>query len=267
MSRERRGTYARLAAVSPLRYRRVIVKLSGRAFAGASAFGLDPGAIGYVADELIAARALGVEEAVVVGGGNFFRGNVAQEWGIERAEADNMGMLGTVMNGILLRGVLNHRGLEDVRLMTALPMQSMAEPFIRLRALSHLERERLVLLACGIGQPYVTTDYPAVQRAVELRADAILLAKHGTDGIYDRDPRREPGAHRYDTLGYSDVLERNLRVMDQQAIVLARDYELPLHVFDFDERGAIAAICQGENRGTYLPPETTLVKSATSPVG
>ena len=110
---------------------------------------------------------------------------------IERAEADNIGMLGTVMNGILLRGVLKHRGLEDVRLMTALPMPSMAEPFIRLRALSHLERERLVLLACGIGQPYVTTDYPAVQRAIELRADAILLAKHGTDGIYDRDPRKE----------------------------------------------------------------------------
>ncbi len=198
----------------------------------------------------------------MVGGGNFFRGNVAEDWGIERAEADNIGMLGTVMNGILLRGVLKHRGMEDVRLMTALPMQSMAEPFIRLRALSHLERERLVLLACGIGQPYVTTDYPAVQRAIELRADAILLAKHGTDGIYDADPRKEPDAHRYDSLGYSDVLERDLRVMDQQAIVLARDYGLPLHVFDFDERDAISAICTGENRGTYISPETTLVKSA-----
>jgi uridylate kinase len=252
--------------VSSLRYRRVIVKLSGRAFAGAVAFGLESEAIEYVADQLIAARNLGVEEAVVVGGGNFFRGNVAEDWGIERAEADNIGMLGTVMNGILLRGVLKHRGLEDVRLMTALPMQSMAEPFIRLKALAHLERDQLVLLACGIGQPYVTTDYPAVQRAIELRADAILLAKHGTDGIYDRDPRKDPSAHRYDTLGYSDVLERDLRVMDQQAIVLARDYELPLHVFDFDERGAIAAICQGENRGTYISPSTKLVKSAVAPV-
>ena len=135
--------------MSSLRYRRVVVKLSGRAFAGASPFGLDSQAIEYVADQLIAARNLGVEQAVVVGGGNFFRGNVAEEWGIERAEADNIGMLGTVMNGILLRGVLKHLGLEDVRLMTALPMHSMAEPFIRLRALSHLERERLVLLACG----------------------------------------------------------------------------------------------------------------------
>jgi uridylate kinase len=140
-------------------------------------------------------------------------------------------------------------------------MQSMAEPFIRLRALTHLERDQLVLLACGIGQPYVTTDYPAVQRAIELRADAILLAKHGTDGIYDKDPRKEPDAHRYDTLGYSDVLERDLRVMDQQAIVLARDYALPLHVFDFDERDAISAICTGENRGTYISPSTRLVKS------
>ena len=207
--------YARLARVSSLRYRRVVVKLSGRAFAGDAAFGLDSQALGYVADQLIAARELGVEEAVVVGGGNFFRGNVADEWDIERAEADNIGMLGTVMNGILLRGVLKHRGLEDVRLMTALPMTSMAEPFIRLRALSHLEREQMVLLACGIGQPYVTTDYPAVQRAIELSAEAILLAKHGTDGIYDRDPRKEPGALRYDSLGYTDVLERDLRVMDQ----------------------------------------------------
>jgi len=254
--------------VPSLRYRRVVVKLSGRAFAGAAPFGLDSEAIGLVADELIAARDLGVEEAVVVGGGNFFRGNVAEEWGIERAEADNIGMLGTVMNGILLRGVLGHQGLADVRLMTALPMQSMAEPFIRLRALAHLERDRMVLLACGIGQPYVTTDYPAVQRAIELRADAILLAKHGTDGIYDRDPRKEAGALRYDSLGYSDVLERDLRVMDQGAIVLARDHGLPLHVFDFDERGAISAICQGENRGTYISPATKLVMSqAPAPVG
>ena len=250
--------------MSSLRYRRVVVKLSGRAFAGQASFGLDSTALAYVADELIAASELGVEEAVVVGGGNFFRGNVADDWDIERAEADNMGMLGTVMNGILLRGVLKHRGLDDVRVMTAFPIPSMAEPFIRLRALSHLERDRLVLLAGGIGQPYVTTDYPAVQRAIELRADAILLAKHGTDGIYDRDPRKEAGAHRYDSLGYKDVLERDLRVMDQAAIVLARDYELPLHVFDFDEKGAISAICQGENRGTYISPSTTLVKSAAT---
>jgi uridylate kinase len=247
-----------LRAVSNLRYRRVVVKLSGRAFAGASDFGLDNHALGYVADQLIAARVLGIQQAVVVGGGNFFRGNVADDWSIERAEADNIGMLGTVMNGILMRGVLKHRGLDDVRLMTAVPIQSVAEPFIRLRAISHLEREHIVLLAAGIGQPYVTTDYASVQRAIETRAEAILLAKHGVDGIYDSDPRTNPDARRYDTLGYNDVLERDLRVMDQTAIVLARDHGLPLHVFDFDERDAITKICHGENRGTYISPETRL---------
>jgi uridylate kinase len=247
-----------LRAVPKLRYRRVVVKLSGRAFAGASDFGLDNHALGYVADQLIAARVLGIQQAVVVGGGNFFRGNVADDWSIERAEADNIGMLGTVMNGILMRGVLKHRGLDDVRLMTAVPIQSVAEPFIRLRAISHLEREHIVLLAAGIGQPYVTTDYASVQRAIETRAEAILLAKHGVDGIYDSDPRMNPNARRYDTLGYNDVLERDLRVMDQTAIVLARDHGLPLHVFDFDERDAITKICHGENHGTYISPETTL---------
>lgn len=245
----------------PLRYRRVVVKLSGRAFAGDSDFGLDNRALGYVADQLMAAKDLGIEEAVVVGGGNFFRGNVADQWEIERAEADNIGMLGTVMNGILLRAVLKHRGLEDVRLMTAVPIPAMAEPYIRLRAQAHLERSHVVLLAAGIGQPYVTTDYPAVQRAIELHAEAILLAKHGTDGIYDRDPRREPGAVRYDSLAYTDVLAHDLRVMDQAAIVLARDHGMALHVFDFDEDGAISAICRGENRGTYISPETKLVTS------
>jgi uridylate kinase len=238
-----------------------MIKLSGRAFAGDDPFGLDPRAIEYVADELLALRNMDIEVAVVVGGGNFFRGNVAQEWGIERAEADNIGMLGTVMNGILLRGVLKHRGLNDVRLMTALPMPAMAEPFIRLRALAHLARDRMVLLGCGIGQPYVTTDYPAVQRAIELNAEAILLAKHGVDGIYSDDPRQHASAVRYDSLAYKDVLERDLRVMDQSAIVLARDHDMPLHVFNFDDAGAMGAICRGEHRGTYIAPTTSIATS------
>jgi uridylate kinase len=251
--------YAR--RMSSSRYRRIVVKLSGRAFAGVEAFGLDSDALRHVSNELLAAREMGLEIAVVVGGGNFFRGTMADAWGIERAEADNIGMLGTVMNAILLRGVLKTRGLEDVRLMTALPMQAVAEPFIRLRALAHLRRKSMVLLGCGIGEPYVTTDYPAVQRAIELNADAILLAKHGTDGIYDRDPRQQSGARKYDTLRYQDVLEQDLRVMDQSAIVLARDHSMPLHVFNFDEAGAIGAICRGENRGTYISPSTTMTTS------
>jgi uridylate kinase len=240
------------------RYQRIVVKLSGRAFAGVEPFGIDADAFRYVADELIEVRKQGVEVIVVVGGGNFFRGNVAGEWQIEQAEADNVGMLGTVMNAILLRGTLDMRGVKDVRLMTALPMPSMAEPFIRLRALNHLKHGRLILLGCGIGQPFVTTDYPAIQRAVELDADAILLAKHGTDGIYERDPRQDPTARKFVALGYHDVLERDLRVMDQSAIVLARDHKVPLHVFNFEEAGAMAAICTGEHRGTYISPSTSM---------
>ncbi|HEV2756339.1 MAG TPA: UMP kinase [Actinomycetota bacterium] len=248
--------------MSGVRYKRVVIKLSGRAFAGEDPFGLDSDAFKHVAEELVAAHDLGVEVAVVVGGGNFFRGNAAGEWGIGRAEADNVGMLGTVMNGILLRGVLKNHGVEDVRLMTALPMPAMAEPFIRLRAIAHLTQGRVVLLGCGIGQPFVTTDYPAVQRAIELDAEAILLAKDGTDGIYDKDPRFDASARKYQTIGYQDVLERDIRVMDQSAIVLARDYQMPLHVFDVEAKGAIAAICAGDNRGTYISPSTTLAFSA-----
>lgn len=244
------------------RYRRVVVKLSGRAFAGTDARGLSPLAFEHVTRELMSARSLGIELIVVVGGGNFFRGNVADEWGIEQAEADNVGMLGTVMNGIILRSALKRVGLDEVRLMTALPMPSMAEPFIRLRALHHLERNRVILLGCGIGQPYVTTDYPAVQRAVELDADAILLAKHGTDGIYDRDPQADSTARKYVTLGYQDIVGNDLRVMDQTAILLAREHSMPLHVFDFEEKGTIAAICSGENRGTYVGPDATLTYAA-----
>jgi uridylate kinase len=244
--------------MSGARYKRVVVKLSGRAFAGQEPLGLSSDALAHVADELLAARRLGIELIVVVGGGNFFRGNAAKDWGIEQAEADNAGMLGTVMNGILLRGVLTQRGLGDVRLMTALPMPAIAEPFIRLRALRHLDRGRVVLLGCGIGQPYVTTDYPAAQRAVELSASAILLAKHGTDGIYERDPREFPTARKFATLGYTDIIERDLRVMDQSAILLAREHSIPLHVFDFEEKGAIAALCTGQDRGTHISPTTTL---------
>ncbi len=223
-------------------------------------------AIEYVADQLIAARNLGVEEAVVVGGGNFFRGNVAEDWGIERAEADNIGMLGTVMNGILLRGVLKHRGLEDVRLMTALPMHSMAEPFIRLKALSHLERDQLVLLACRYRPAlrHHRLSRGAARHRVACRRDPAGQARHRRH-LRPR-PAQGPERAPLRQLGYSDVLERDLRVMDQQAIVLARDYGLPLHVFDFDERDAISAICQGENRGTYISPSTKLVKSAVAPV-
>ncbi len=161
------------------RYRRVVLKLSGDALAGESGWGVEPTNLAHLADEVLSVHALGAQVAVVVGGGNYFRGRMADGWGIDRAEADNIGMLGTVMNALMLRGALTARTDADIRVMTAIPIQSVAEPFIRLRAIGHLVRGAIVLLAGGIGQPYVTTDYPAVQRALELDADALLWPSAG----------------------------------------------------------------------------------------
>jgi uridylate kinase len=234
------------------RYRRVLVKLSGEALAGPASTGVDPDALAKVADEVLSVRDLGVQVAVVVGGGNYFRGRMAEGWGIGRAEADNIGMLGTVMNALMLRGALTARTSLDVRVMTAIPMQSVAEPFIRLRAMRHLEHGTIVLLAGGIGQPYVTTDYPAVQRALELETDALLVAKRGVDGVYDKDPRTSPDAVRYSRLTYKEALETGIRVMDTSAFVLANEQGLTMHVFDVAAWGVMRKICEGADLGTVI---------------
>jgi len=235
-----------------LRYSRVVVKLSGQALAGPAGWGADPASLGRLADELLSVHELGVELAVVIGGGNYFRGRMADSWGIGRAEADNIGMLGTVMNALMLRGVLTARCESDVRVMTAIPMQSVAEPFIRLRADGHLRRGLIVLLAGGIGQPYVTTDYPAVQRALELDADALLVAKRGVDGVYDTDPNVDPGAKRFTNLTYTEARAAGVKIMDESAFVLANSHGLLMHVFDVAAAGAMSAICQGEDIGTRI---------------
>ena len=229
------------------RYRRVVVKLSGEALAGAAGTGADPASLARVADEVLSVHNLGVQVAVVVGGGNYFRGRMADGWGISRAEADNIGMLGTVMNALMLRGALTARTDADVRVMTAVPIHSVAEPFIRLRAVHHLERGFIVVLAGGIGQPYVTTDYPAVQRALELDADALLVAKHGVDGVYDSDPRLNPDAKRYTSLTYEEAIAADIKVMDTSAFVLANEQALTMHVFDVAAYGAMRAICEGDD--------------------
>ena len=234
------------------RYRRVVVKLSGEALAGPASTGLDPASLARVSDELLSVHNIGVQLAVVVGGGNYFRGRMAEGWGISRAEADNIGMLGTVMNALSLRGALTARTDNDVRVMTAIPMESVAEPFIRLRAIRHLERGLIVLLAGGIGQPYVTTDYPAVQRALELDADALLVAKRGVDGVYDSDPRVNPDAVRYTELSYDEALALGVRVMDTSALVLANEQDLIMHVFDVAATGVMRAICEGADVGTRI---------------
>ncbi|WP_433157100.1 UMP kinase [Kribbella sp. CA-247076] len=233
-------------------YRRLVLKLSGQAIAGPNDFGFDSDRLTHLATEVIALRATGVQVAVVVGGGNVFRGNRAADWGIDRVEADNIGMLGTVINAVLLRGRLAALGADDVRLMTAIPINNLAEPYIRLRALRHLEKGSIVLLACGNGQPFTTTDYPAVQRAIELGADALLVAKNGTDGVYDADPNTTPAATRFDRLTYDEVITRRLTVMDQSAFILARDHHLPLHVFDIDRPQAAPTIATGDPLGTLI---------------
>ena len=234
------------------RYRRVVVKLSGEALAGAAGTGADPASLARVADEVLSVHELGVQVAVVVGGGNYFRGRMADGWGISRAEADNIGMLGTVMNALMLRGALTARTDADIRVMTAVPIHSVAEPFIRLRAVHHLERGMIVVLAGGIGQPYVTTDYPAVQRALELDADALLVAKHGVDGVYDADPKYHPDAKRYTSLTYDEALAAGVRIMDTSAFVLANEQSLTMHVFDVGAVGVMRGICEGLELGTKI---------------
>ena len=239
------------------RYKRVLLKVSGSAVAGKEGFGVSSEALDHIGDQILAVRSLGIEVAVVMGGGNIFRGKVAEDWGINRVEADHIGLLGTVINSLFLRGVLTAKGSEDVRVMTALPMNNFAEPYIRLRAIHHLSKGSVIVLACGNGQPFLTTDYTCVQRSLEIGADAILLAKDGVDGVYTADPRTDPSAKRYASVTYDDAIDNHLNVMDQAAFILARDHGATMHVFDFDDVGAMTAICKGEDIGTYISSTTS----------
>ena len=233
-------------------YKRIMVKLSGGAIAGDKGWGFDPDSLNHIADEVLKLHSQGIQVAVTVGGGNIFRGELGTQWGIERAEADNIGMMATVTNSLMLRGVLKSRGNAEIRVMTAIPINTVAEPFIRLRAMRHLELGYIVLLAAGTGNPYVTTDYPSVQRSLELECDALLAAKNGTDGVYTGDPRLDKDARRFRDVGYNTVIQQNLRAMDQSAVLLARDHDLPIHVFDFDRPGALEQLCQGQHIGTQI---------------
>lgn len=240
------------------RYKRVLIKLSGGAVAGNSEFGFEPERLEHIAKEIMSVASMGIEVCVVIGGGNIFRGNMADHWGIERAEADNIGTLATVINSLMLRGVLKAKTEKEVRVMTAIPIASVAEPYIRLRAVHHLEKGYIVIFAGGNGQPYVTTDYPSVQRAIEVECQALLVAKQGVDGVLSADPKYDADARKYKSLHYNDVLQHNLKVMDQSAFILARDFSLPIHVFNFDQPGSMRAICEGENIGTLISQESRL---------
>jgi uridylate kinase len=232
------------------RYRRVLLKVSGESFAGPDGYGLDFATIAEIARQIASVRGLGVEVAVVVGGGNILRGSEAEKAGMDRAAADYMGMLATVINALALRDALEHQGAET-RVQTAIWMQEIAEPFIRGRAIRHLEKGRVVIFAAGTGNPYFTTDTPAVLRALEVGAEAILMGKR-VDGVYDKDPVGDDSAELYDKLTYMQVLERDLKVMDATAIALCKDYRLPIHVFNLLREGNIERVVQGETIGTVV---------------
>jgi uridylate kinase len=235
-----------------VRYKRVLVKISGGALAGSNTSGFDPDSLNHIANEVLELHGTGVELGVVVGGGNIFRGRMGDQWEIEPAEADNIGMMGTVANSLMLRGVLKARGVAEVRVMTAIPINNVAEPFIRLRAIGHLEKKRIVIFAAGTGIPFVTTDYAAVHRALELDVQAMLSAKQGVDGVYTADPQVDSSARRYRMLSYGTVLKKNLQALDPQAVMLAKKHGLPIHVFGFDKPGLMGLICAGEDVGTLI---------------
>lgn len=237
-----------------MRYKRVLLKLSGQAVSGEHEVGFDPDALEHIADEVLTLHDQGVQVSIVIGGGNIFRGNLATHWGIERAEADNIGMMGTAINSLMLRGVLTSKakGSMEVRVMSAITINAVAEPFIRLRAIKHLEKDYIVIFAAGTGNPYVTTDYTAAQRALETRSQALLFAKNQTQGVYTADPQVDSNAKLYRKMHYNTILKNNLGVVDHSAIIMARDHELPIHLFDFTEKGTILRICQGDDLGTLV---------------
>ncbi|HBG02826.1 MAG TPA: UMP kinase, partial [Firmicutes bacterium] len=218
-------------------YGRIVLKLSGEALGG-NGFGIDPEVVGSIATEIHKIMALGVQVAIVVGGGNIWRGATGSAKGMDRTTADYMGMLATVLNALALQDALEGRGVPT-RVQTAIEMRQVAEPYIRRRAIRHLEKGRVVIFASGTGNPYFSTDTTAALRALEIEAEVILMAKRGVDGVYSSDPRIHADAIRYDTISYIDVLNQNLGVMDSTATSLCMDNNIPIIVFDFDEAGNI----------------------------
>jgi uridylate kinase len=228
------------------KYRRVLLKLSGEAFEGAGGRNIDPAVVHALAGQVRDAVADGaLQMAIVIGGGNFWRGRNAEQLGMDRATADYMGMVGTVINALALQESLERAGVQT-RVMTAIQMQQVAEPYIRRRALRHMEKGRVVILAGGNGNPYFTTDTTGALRALELECEVLLMGKHGVDGIYDRDPKKFPDAVRFPHISYAEALQRELGVMDSTAFALCMDNNLPIIVFNIQEPGMIARVLRGE---------------------
>ena len=232
------------------RYKRMLLKLSGEALMGSEPFGLHPPTLEGIAREVKEVVAMGVELAIVIGGGNIFRGLKGSAAGMDRANADYMGMLATCINGMALQDALEHAGV-DTRLMTAIEMREVAEPYIRRRALRHLDKGRVLIFGAGTGNPYFTTDTAAALRAHEIEASVVMKGTK-VDGVYDKDPATNSDAVRYDSLGYQQVVERNLRVMDQTAIALCREHNMPILVFNMTTPGNIVSAARGDDIGTII---------------
>ncbi|MFJ7976429.1 UMP kinase [Peribacillus sp. JNUCC 23] len=233
------------------KYKRVVLKLSGEALAGAEGFGINPAVIKSIAEQVKEVAELDVEVAVVVGGGNIWRGKIGSEMGMDRANADYMGMLATVMNSLALQDSLEQLGIET-RVQTSIEMRQIAEPYIRRRAIRHLEKKRVVIFAAGTGNPYFSTDTTAALRAAEIEAEVILMAKNNVDGVYNADPAKDKNAVKYDQLTYLDVLNEGLEVMDSTASSLCMDNNIPLMVFSIMEKGNIKRVVMGESLGTIV---------------
>lgn len=232
------------------KYQRILIKLSGEALAGGNKTGIDPETVKMIASEVSAVHGLGVQVALVIGGGNIFRGSTGKELGMDRATGDYMGMLATVINALAMQDALEKQGVPT-RVMTAIEMRSVAEPYIRRRAIRHLERGRVIILSAGTGNPFFTTDTAASLRAVEIGAGVLMKATK-VDGVYDSDPMKNSGARRIDAIGYLEVIERQLRVMDLTAISLCMDNRLPIIVFNLLEKSVLSRIVSGENIGTRI---------------
>ncbi len=231
-------------------FKRVLLKISGEALMGNQGYGLHPPTVERIAREIAQVRELGVEVCLVIGGGNIFRGLQGSAQGMERTTADYMGMLATVMNALAMQSALETIGVYT-RVVSAIPMDQVCEPYIRRRAVRHLEKGRVCIFAAGTGNPYFTTDTAATLRASEMSCEAIFKGTQ-VDGVYDKDPKKFPDAVRYDNVSYDEVLQKNLKVMDASAIALARDNNLPIFVFSLDEPGGFAGILRGEGRYTRV---------------
>ncbi len=240
------------ASSSKMKWSRVLLKLSGEAFAGDGSHGvIDYQAVAKIAAEVAGLQRGGVQTAIVIGGGNVMRGQLAEKAGMKRVTADHIGMLGTVINALALQDSLEQQGIHT-RVQTAIPIQTVAEPYINRRALRHLEKGRVIILAAGTGNPFFTTDTAAALRASEVRAEAILMAKNGTDGVYDKDPRRHPDAVKFDRISYADAIDRRLKVMDLTAMAFCMENNLPIVVFDINVPGNIQRVAEGARIGTLV---------------